>query len=139
MFRLITCGYASLALSELAGVIGSSTYEIVIGCGEKHNTVTILKSGVEKNSVNIPDLLNCDRDYHYWVGWRGGVVSLGRGSILGEVELIQWHDPTPHKVHYVAVTSDKNIPGSWGFDNLQGKSDLNNTIIKYYVLIFPFN
>jgi hypothetical protein len=49
----------------------------------------------------------------FWADAQHGHVRLGRGSVVGDDVVLEWHDPSPLDVNYVAVSTGAGSKGRW--------------------------
>ena len=120
-FRLRTCGSAHVALSQLAAVTDVASYELDIGMGVLQDTLRIRSGGVEKAKKSVLDIGSCRQERDFWVGWRGGTVQIGLGTIPGDSSMVSWTDPNPHEVNFVGTASSDGDAAYWDLQAIQGR------------------
>lgn len=77
--------------------------------------------GGEKSISVLENLVECMRPNKFWIGWSQGNLRVGKGDVFGEGQFLQWQDPSPVTVNYVAVSAGYGAVGVWNFmDDLGG-------------------
>jgi len=89
-------------------------YSFLLGGSE--NTVCELRKNVHGVgpvlvSANITGLLNENTFTTFWFSWAGGQIRFGRGAIVGADSVMQYQDPSPIPVNYLAFAG-WNVPGT---------------------------
>ena len=79
----------------------------------------------------VPNLISCDESRTFWVRFEDiGFIKMGRGAMVGDVELISCADVTnqPYTVNAVSVSTGTTGSGKWSFGVIQGKYFCLDTI-----------
>lgn len=116
------CQDAQIALSEVPGVLAHRTYEVIIGAID--NTKTILRGSVGGSSlteVNTPQILNCTASRLFWISWRSGDISVGRGSVPQQNRFLYFRDPNWHQVTSMSLLTPSGVNGRWSVGNIAGE------------------
>jgi hypothetical protein len=83
----------------------------------------ILKGGVSKQSLSVPNTLNCLTPKLLWVSWRDSHIIVGEGA-LGRNIFLDWldseEDDFTGQVGQVEVLTAANVVGDWVFSRLAG-------------------
>ena len=116
------CRDASIALSEIPGILAHHTYELVIGAGD--NTQTILKRGVRGTTVFTsitPGILDCQHSLIFWTTWNSNSISFGKGSVVGQNRVLYYRDNSFPQISALSVMTPPTVRGVWGFYTFTGK------------------
>jgi len=115
------CRDATIALSEIPGILAHRTYELVIGAND--NTQTILKRGVKGAAIFIaetPGILDCQTSRILWATWNKDGISFGKGSVVGQNRVLFYKDVAFHQISALSVMTPLTVRGVWGFYTFSG-------------------
>ena len=62
-------------------------------------------------TANTNNILDANNFQFFWISWKGGVISVGQGNIVGNMTFLTYTDVTPSDVNYIAFTG-WDAPGS---------------------------
>ncbi len=68
-----------------------------------------MDSYVEKN------LLSCIEFRSFWLSWQSGVISIGKGVVVGDQQFMSWTPQAPIVVNYVSISPYTSNVGTWLF------------------------
>ncbi|XP_067665633.1 C3 and PZP-like alpha-2-macroglobulin domain-containing protein 8 [Haliotis asinina] len=60
-------------------------------------------------------ILSCNEYRPFWLSWRDGVISVGKGLVAGGQRFLQWTPTTNIVINYVSISTYVNNPGTWLF------------------------
>ncbi|XP_046377746.2 uncharacterized protein LOC124149944 [Haliotis rufescens] len=133
-FKVRAANDAHVALLQDDGVTNQNLYEVVIGGW--NNTRSAIRAGVQHNSRvearHTP--LSADQFRDFWISWGNGVISVGSGMEVGVGKFMNWTDPSPHAIKYIAVSTGWGSTGLWRFSPSSVVPLATNTVYKYQSL-----
>ncbi|CAD5116870.1 DgyrCDS5711 [Dimorphilus gyrociliatus] len=113
-FRVRSCqdAHISLALNQ-----GERDYEVVLG--SYYNTKFSLRKYrgryVQKDVVNQNGVVHCIDFRAFWISWRNGTISVGRGSVYGRNTEVELYDKDFRGVSVLGFTQFA-VDADWFFD-----------------------
>jgi hypothetical protein len=104
---------ATVSLLGAPGISWLAHYTLTIGHGDDttlrvlNNTHDIL---VEQHT---PDIISPTEMKTFWLEWKNYHVAFGRGSVVGQDQVLEYVDPSQPYVHSVAFSNGGDIVGTW--------------------------
>lgn len=123
VFAVRACHDASIAFSQVAGIYTHYTYELVIGATD--NTETILRSsvgGAVLKSVYTSQILDCNAVRLFWVNWRDGMMSFGKGIIVKQGEVFSVSVSNMYLINSLSYLTPSDVKGVWGISTTMGRN-----------------
>ena len=129
-FTIETCTFSPV-VAMYGDVQKIFAYLLQLG-GQGNDEITILDTdnGEIVARVTYMDVTQCGRRVPYWVGWKGGLVEVGRG-LYPHNRLLEWQDPQPKVItSLVLMTLDDKFnvrlpvpmqPPKWEFKKNSGE------------------
>ena len=59
-------------------------------------------------------VLNCDAYTTFWITWKGKILKIGSGSIVGPGELMRLKDENMPAINVMSVATGWGATGQWG-------------------------
>ena len=107
------CNDAHIALSSGPAATGD-IYELVIGgWGNSRSVFRERKQSCQLASANTPSILNCAETRLFWLSWKDGLLSFGKGWILGENLVMKYQNTNPYTINYVSASGGFGGSGEW--------------------------
>lgn len=72
-------------------------------------------NGTDVAKANTPRLLDGNNYRPFWISWTGGRITVGEGSVVGELTFLDFMDTSPLEVHYISI-GGKSKPGKFLID-----------------------
>jgi hypothetical protein len=84
--------------------------------GQWSNTITTLRKnlhdvGPELVTAKTDGILSDTSFTTFWLSWSGGRVRLGKGAVVGQNSVLEYQDPSPIPVNYLAFAG-WDVPGT---------------------------
>ena len=127
-FKVQSCSDARILLSSYLKNSKRSFYEIVLGA-QSNSISTIAKDGSIVIQTSTPGLLNCRSSLAFWVGWRGGFIQVGTGSIVGDNGFLQFTDPLIYRIRAVSFDSINPVTALWELGRTDGRKCMRDSSI----------
>ncbi|XP_067665680.1 uncharacterized protein [Haliotis asinina] len=118
VFLVKTCFDANFALHTFLNMStdASAMYELSIGGFSNMKSVirgcwlcSVTDSHVE------PSIVSCNEYRSFWLSWKNGVISVGKGPVAGSQLFMQWAPTAPIVINHVSISTYLNNPGTWLF------------------------
>lgn len=122
VFGVAACRDAYIAMSQVPGIYTHFTYELVIGAQD--NTETMLYSAVGGNllkSAMTPQILSCDTVRLFWLSWRNGQISFGKGIVPEVGALFTVNDAQWHAVNSLSFMTPPGVTGYFAVPTMIGE------------------
>ena len=124
VFSVSTCNDARVALSQLPGIFTHFTYELSIGA--QSNSKTTLKGAVGGAilvEVDTPAILDCQNLRSFWISWRRGELSFGKGSVPEQGRVLFYQDANSwHDVNALSFATNAGSVGVWDISVFTGEN-----------------
>ena len=132
VFAVKACTSASVALCWVPGIYVYYCYELEIGTN--NNTETVLRSSIGGpilKSAQTPQILNCDSMPLFWVTWKNGYISFGKGPVPDQGAVFTVNDPEWHSIYSVSFLTPIGVTGIWMTSAATGmfRSDVTISVV----------
>ena len=116
VFRVRACGEAHIGLARYPGISNVEMYEVVIGgWTNTKSAIRRMLQGALEAELDETGILHCNQSRTFWINWPGGRIAFGRGSIVGQREMLYWQDPNPRLINGLGFTTSRGFIGTWEF------------------------
>ena len=137
VFRVMACSDAQVALSQLPGIFTHYTYELLVGV--ESNSKTILKSaigGATLTEVDSPQILDCQSERAFWISWKFGELSFGKGSVPEQGRMLYYQNSADwHDINALSFLTPAGTVGRWmtsAFSGSHSKRFKNSIELFHY-------
>ena len=111
-FKVLSCGDIHIGLQSRSGHVD---YEISIGT--KNNTQACISDGDSPGCENHAGLAYCFFFRMFWIGWRNGIVSFGKGRVYDKEVVMSRAVSTTDDVDYISPTTGNRGFGLWALED----------------------
>ncbi len=106
--------------SHQLGDNSGQNYEIVFGGWGNSKSVIRECTTCSNLEFHVEHNIISDTEFRpFWLSWDSGVISAGKGVVVGDQQFLSWTAPiaTPPVVNYVSISPWKNSIGTWLFES----------------------
>ncbi|XP_046556880.1 uncharacterized protein LOC124266111 [Haliotis rubra] len=116
VFLVKTCHDANFALHTNPNTYATAMYEVSFG-GHGNSRVFINGCLLFNNKASLfeSSIVSCNDYRPFWLSWKNGVISAGKGVVAGSDQFMEWTPASPIVINHVSVSTYVNNPGTWLF------------------------
>jgi hypothetical protein len=108
-----------LQMTRYQGTTSVDTYEAVIGgWGNMKSAIRSVVQGTNVCERDTPGILSKEAFRYFWVSWKGGVIAIGEGNVLGDRQICSWTDVAPHAVTAIKFLTESGHRGTWDISEI---------------------
>ena len=126
-FKARACSDVHVGLALYSGISAVNMYEVVFGGW--NNSKSAIRSSMQQTPPEKEkedrDVLSCTESRMYWVSWPQGRIAMGRGTEVGQREILNWEDPNFHEVNAISISNWYGFNGTWEFGVPLGRYTLD--------------
>ncbi|XP_067665645.1 uncharacterized protein [Haliotis asinina] len=104
-FALHTYPYMYIIAYEVAFGGHENTKSFITGCLQCMNMAVHHESSI----------VSCNEYRPFWLSWKNGVISAGKGLVGGRQQFMKWAPVTPIVINHVSISTYVKNPGTWLF------------------------
>ena len=135
IFSVQSCDSALLLLAAAPFVSDSDAYEIELGYYNNERTVIrMFEKGTILAEEVTHQILSCQEYRTFWLDWRQGQVSLGKGPVHGTNVIFNIANSIQFGLNYIAVGSYNTRTADWQFFPRSGNYFSSTCTLSLYLI-----
>ena len=131
VFSAKTCSDVHVGLARYAGISNVDMNEVVIGGW--NNTKSVIRRAPQDDegsaTLETIDILSCTETRYFWIEWGGNRVRVGRGSVVGDDQILTWDGPGMVRARALSFTNAAGWSGTWNIALGHGELDMAKDIL----------
>ncbi|XP_067673785.1 uncharacterized protein [Haliotis asinina] len=116
VFLVKTCFDANIALHTNPNTYSAAMYEVSFGGhGNSRSSINGCLQCGSMAFLYESSIVSCNEYRPFWISWKNGVISGGKGLVAGSNKFMEWAPNSPIVINHVSLSTYINNPGTWLF------------------------